>query len=237
MTPWEKMLLATGATYGVFKALTYRPLPAGRAVAYLFLWPGMDARPFETTVEPGGLRLMAWGTSKMALGAALLLLPRTGLFALDAVRVLLGIGFLVHLGLLDALAGFWRLRGIPVGRLFENPAASRTLGEFWGRRWNLAFHVVARDRVYRPVARRWGRGCGILAAFAFSGVLHDLLLSLPAGGGYGLPTLYFLLEGVLVLVERAWSLRGRGWTLFCLVAPVPLLFHRAFLEAIIRPLA
>jgi alginate O-acetyltransferase complex protein AlgI len=231
------MLLATGLTYGVFKAVTFRPLSPGRAVAYALLWPGMDARPFEASRPPEGLGLMAWGMTKMALGATLLMLPRTGVLLLDAPRVLLGIGFLVHLGFLDALTGFWRLRGIPVGRLFENPAASRTLGEFWGRRWNLAFHVVARERVFRPVARRWGSGWGTLAAFLFSGVLHDLLLSLPAGGGYGLPTVYFLLQGVLVLVERTWSIRSRGWALLGLVLPIPLLFHRAFLEAIIRPLA
>ena len=93
------------------------------------------------------------------------------------------------------LAGFWRLRGVPVLRLFDNPVAARSLGEFWGRRWNLAFSDVARERIFRPVAGRWGAGWGILATFAFSGLLHDLLISVPAGGGYGNTTLYFLLEG------------------------------------------
>lgn len=236
MTAWTGMMVAVGATYGVFKALTFRALPAGRALAYAFLWPGMDARPFERTREPEGLGLLAWGALKMAFGAALLLFVRTGVFAADAAIVLLGIGFLVHLGLLDALAGFWRLRGVPVGRLFDNPVAARTLGEFWGARWNLAFHVVARDRVFKPVARRWGAAWGTMAAFLFSGLLHDLLLSVPVGGGYGLPTLYFLLQGILVLVERRLGIRSRAWTLFWLAAPVPLLFHPPFLEAIIRPL-
>lgn len=237
MTPWGKMMVAVGATYGLFKAITFRPMTPGRALAYAVLWPGMDPRPFETSKAPEGLGLMAWGALKMAFGAALLLFARTGLFAVDAAIVILGIGFLVHLGLLDALAGFWRLRGIPVGRLFDNPVASRTLGEFWGRRWNLAFHVVARDFVFKPVARRWGPAWATMAAFAFSGLLHDLLLSLPVGAGYGLPTLYFLLQGVLVLVERRFSIRSRTWTLFWLAAPVPLLFHPPFLEAVIRPLA
>ena len=236
MTPWEKMLIAVGATYAGFKALTFRRLTPARAVAYAALWPGMDARPFAETREAGGLGLLAWGAVKMAFGAALVLFARTGSFGIDAALVLLGIGFLVHLGLLDALAGFWRLRGIPVGRLFDNPVAARSLGEFWGRRWNLAFHVVAREQVFKPVARRWGVSWGTLAAFAFSGLLHDLLISLPAGGGYGLPSLYFLLQGAGVLAERRWRIGGRAWALFWVVAPLPLLFHRPFLEAIIRPL-
>lgn len=236
MTPWEKMLLGVGATYATFKVLTFRRLTPARAVAYAALWPGMDARPFAETRDPGGLGLLAWGACKMAFGAALVLFARTGSFRVDAAIVVVGIGFLVHLGLLDALAGFWRLRGVPVERLFVNPVAARSLGEFWGRRWNLAFTAVARDRIFKPVARRWGAGWGTMATFAFSGLLHDLLISVPAGGGYGLPTLYFLLQGGLVLAERRWRIEGRAWALFWLAAPVPLLFHPPFLGAIIRPL-
>jgi alginate O-acetyltransferase complex protein AlgI len=142
----------------------------------------------------------------------------------------------VHLGLCDVLAGFWRLRGVPVGRLFVNPLASKTLGEFWGRRWNLAFHDVAWTMVFRPAARRWGPRTGILLTFAFSGILHELLLSVPAGGGYGLPTAYFLLHGGLVLAERRWTLGGRVWTLWWVLAPAPLLFHPWFIRSLIWPL-
>jgi hypothetical protein len=236
VTPWEKMLVAVGATYGAFKLLTVRRLALGRAIAYAVLWPGMDARPFAETRAPAGVGLLAWGAAKMAIGAVLLLFTRTGVFGIDAVIVLLGIGFLVHLGLLDALAGFWRIRGVPVERLFVNPLAARSLGEFWGRRWNLAFSEVARERIFRPIARRWGTAWGIMGTFAFSGLLHDLLLSVPAGGGYGRPTLYFLLQGLLVLAERRWRIRSRAWALFWLAAPVPLLFHPPFLAVIIGPL-
>lgn len=236
MTPWEKMLIGVGATYAAFKALTFRRLAPARAIAFAALWPGMDARPFAETRPPEGLRLMGWGACKMAFGAALLLLVRTGQVWIDAAIVLLGIGFLVHLGLLDVLAGFWRLRGIPVERLFVNPLAARSLGEFWGRRWNLAFTAVARERIFKPVSRRWGASWGVMATFAFSGLLHDLLISVPAGGGYGLPSAYFLLQGLLVLAERRWSLEGRAWALFWLAAPLPLLFHPPFLRAIVGPL-
>jgi alginate O-acetyltransferase complex protein AlgI len=236
MTPWERMILAVGAVYVVFKAATWVRLAPARAAGYLALWPGMDPRPFALRAPPEGAPLALWGVAKMALGA-LLLLAHAGVPALDALRVFLGAGLLVHFGLCDALAGLWRLRGVPVERLFVNPAASRSLGEFWGRRWNRAFSAVARDRVFKPVARRWGGAAGILATFAFSGILHDLLISLPAGAGYGLPSAYFLLHGGLVLAERRWGLGGRAWTILWVLAPLPLLFHPPFIRAIVGPLA
>lgn len=234
MTPWEKMTLAVAGTYIVFKALTFRRLRPGRAVGYA-LWPGMDPRPFGETREGSGIAMLVWGLCKMALGA-FLLTTRTGVEAVDLLFVFAGIGFLVHLGLCDALAGFWRLRGVAVERLFPNPAGSRSLTEFWGRRWNRAFHVVVKSWIYRPVASRWGRVWGMVATFAFSGLLHDLLISVPVGGGYGLPTLYFLLQGGLVMAERRWKVEGRAWTLFWILVPLPLLFHPWFVEGILKPL-
>jgi alginate O-acetyltransferase complex protein AlgI len=235
MSAWEKMILGVAIVYGAFKAMTTRRLALGRALGYWTLWPGMDARPFAETRPPEGPGLMAWGAVKMALGAACLLL-RTGRPEIDVILIFLGIGLLVHFGICDVLAGFWRARGVAVERLFVNPVASRSLGEFWGRRWNLAFHAVARDFVFRPVARRRGAAAGILATFLFSGLLHEVLLSVPAGGGYGLPTGYFLLHGLLVLAERRWNLKGRVWTLFWVLAPAPLLFHPWFVRAVVWPL-
>jgi len=235
MTAWDRMIVGVALTYLLFKALTSRRLAFGRAVGYWALWPGMDPRPFAATARPSGPGLMAWGALKMAVGAGLLLV-RTGVPAVDIVRVFVGIGLLLHFGLCDVLAGFWRCRGVAVERLFVNPAASRSLGEFWGRRWNLAFHAVAREYVFRPIARRWGAAAATLATFLFSGILHELLLSVPAGAGYGLPTAYFLLHGLLVLAERRWSIQGRAWALFWVLAPVPLLFHPWFVKAIILPL-
>jgi hypothetical protein len=229
------MALGVGLVFVGFKALTMRRLEFPRALGYWALWPGMDSRPFAETAPRAGAGLLAWGLLKMAAGATLLSL-HAGMPALDVLRLFAGIGLLVHFGLCDVLAGFWRMRGVPVGRLFINPLASTTLGEFWGRRWNLAFHAVAKEVVFRPAARRWGPAAGILLTFVFSGVLHEVLLSVPAGGGYGLPFVYFLLQGFLVLAERRWEIRGRVWTLFWLLAPAPLLFHPWFLRVFILPL-
>ena len=235
MTPWDRMVAGVALVYVLFKAVTSRRLAFGRSVGYWALWPGMDPRPFAETAPAAGPWLMAWGALKMAMGAGLMAV-RTGVEAVDVVLVFTAIGLMVHFGLCDVLAGFWRARGIPVERLFVNPAASRSLGEFWGRRWNLAFHAVAREVVFRPIARRWGAVAATLGTFLFSGLLHELLLSVPAGGGYGLPTGYFLLHGLLVLAERRWAIQGRAWALFWVLAPVPMLFHPWFVKAIILPL-
>ena len=105
---------------------------------------------------------------------------------------------------------------------------------------------MTRAAVYRPLRRYVSRGTATLAAFLFSGALHELAISFPAGAGYGLPTLYFALHGTLVIVERRlmgaglpidrhpWV--GRLWTLAWLALPLPLLFHPAFLDGVVWPL-
>lgn len=231
MTPFAEMTALVALVFAAFKAATIRPLPPARLAGYLALWPGMDPAPFATTRKSEGAGLLIEGTAKAAVGALLLALP-TAPSWLDVPRKLLGVALLAHFGLCDVLAGAWRLRGVAVERLFDRPWASTSLSEFWGRRWNRAFSAVARERVFRPTARRWGRGAGLLASFLFSGLLHELLLSVPARGGWGLPTAYFLLHGLLAASERGRA-PGRAWTAFWVLAPLPLLFHPWFVRAIL----
>ena len=98
--------------------------------------------------------------------------------------------------------------------------------------------------VFRPLAKRFGLRWATLAAFVVSGVIHELVISLPAQCGYGLPTLYFLLQGCGVLLEKSWL--GRRWglgggltgwlfTLLMTVGPIRLLFHDGFMLGVIVP--
>jgi len=54
--------------------------------------------------------------------------------------------------------------------------------------------------------------------------------------GYGRPLLYFAIHGALTQLERERGPFGRAVTLLAVVLPLPLLFHRPFLQGVIWPL-
>ena len=121
------------------------------------------------------------------------------------------------------------------------PIASQTVAEFWGQRWNTAFRDHSpTDSYSAPLSRRWGPTRGLLIGFLFSGLVHDAVISLPAGGGYGFPTLYFLLQALGILWQRTrWApsaLLGQAWLSRAVVAgPAPWLFHAPFVCRIVLP--
>jgi alginate O-acetyltransferase complex protein AlgI len=157
---------------------------------------------------------------------------------------LIGIIFILHFGIFHLLALFLQKAGLQVRPVMRNPIAATSLAEFWGERWNLAFHDLASNFLFRPLLPGLGVAGATLATFLISGLVHELVISLPAGGGFGLPTAYFLLQGVGMLFERSWlgariGLRNgaSGWlfTILFTAAPVFGLFHRPFVERIIVP--
>jgi alginate O-acetyltransferase complex protein AlgI len=124
-----------------------------------------------------------------------------------------------------------------VNEPFRNPLASRSLAGFWGRRWNVGFSEMIAVTVHRPVRRYAGDTAALMASFLASGILHEIAISVPVRAGFGLPTLYFLLHGALVGVERKFPrVASRAWTMFWLIAPLPILFHPPFLRGIVWPL-
>ena len=74
-----------------------------------------------------------------------------------------------------------------------SPLVSVSLGELWGRRWNTAFRDLTHRFLFRPLTARFGARSGLFVGFAFSGIVHDMVISLPAGGGYGGPSIFFIL--------------------------------------------
>ena len=86
-------------------------------------------------------------------------------------------------------------------------------------------------------------GAGFLV-FVASGLIHDFVISLPAGAGYGLPTAYFALQGAGVAFERSpvgkrLDLRRgiRGWLFMAVLTAGPAfwLFHPPFLRNVVLP--
>src|SRR5205814_651706 len=113
-----------------------------------------------------------------------------------------GTSLVLHFGIFNALAGAWRRAGVDCRPLFKAPLLAASLGEFWGRRWNLAFSEMTALGVYRPLSGLVGRKAATAAAFLCSGLLHELAISVPVLAGFGLPLAYFALHGLLVLLER-----------------------------------
>lgn len=227
-------------------------LTFGAWLGFAGAWLGMKPRLF-TAVQSGALAgagaLVRRGAMHAIVGATLIVLARLAWLEahsrlLASILLLPGLSLLVHFGLCNLLAGAWRLRGIACEALFQAPLRSQNLAEFWARRWNLGFSEMTAIAVYRPLAERVGRGPALMAGFAVSGMLHEMAISVPVRAGFGLPLLYFLIHGGLVLVERALAEAGRPlsgrvgrtWAIFWVVAPLPMLFHRSFLAGIIWPL-
>ncbi len=211
-------------------------LPLLHAIAFTFGWFGMrpglflDRRPRGGAVELGRRGAIELAIGLALVGAARLLRDH----AIIATLLLLpGLSLTVHFGLFNLLAALWRRVGFDVGPLFRAPLAAAGLGEFWGRRWNLAFSEMTAIAVYRPLKRHGT--LAVLAAFLFSGILHELAISLPVRAAFGLPTLYFLAHGALVALERRWPL-GRVVTLAAIILPLPLVFTPPFVTRVLWPI-
>jgi alginate O-acetyltransferase complex protein AlgI len=224
---------------------------AARSVAYLAAWPGMDAEAFlnpeRRPVQPS-LQAWSWAAVKTALGVVLLwVVARRIPESEDLVRGwigLFGLIFLLHFGSFHLIALFWQAVGIAAEPIMSKPILSKSLSEFWGKRWNLGFRQLAHDLIFRPLHRRIGVAAAGLLVFVASGLIHDLVISLPARGGYGLPTGYFVLQGLGVMLERSMLGRKLGlqkglaaWIYLLVVTAAPAfwLFHPPFVQRVILP--
>lgn len=234
MPRWVVMWLLAVGVIAVGKGVLVR-LHGSVHPAWLWGWPGMDPDRFHRRpAHAPGIREAnaAWG--RVALGAALLWGVVPALAGLPAAWVgLVALGLLLHFGLVHLLSIHWRLNGFDAQPLFDRTLSARSIGEFWGRRWNRAFADIAGRSIHRPLAPRIGPRAALLVVFLASGLGHDLLLSVPAGGGYGLCTLYFLIQAAGVLIER--RRRSRLLTAAFVVAPLPLLFHAPFMRNVLIP--
>jgi predicted DCC family thiol-disulfide oxidoreductase YuxK/uncharacterized membrane protein len=259
LAPWEFMWVMAFALYAGCKWLTLcevvrRRLNPGilRSLGYLLAWPGMDAANFldrrNIPTKPRGREwivalaktifggILLWCIIRMEVGDYPMLAGWTGL---------IGAIFILHFGLFHVLALVWRRAGVNATPLMDKPVLAHSLSEFWGRRWNTAFNELAFKFTFCPFTRLTGPTLAMLLAFGLSGLIHELVISVPARGGYGLPTAYFLTQGFGVIAER--SQRGRwlglghgvrGWlfTLLVTAGPAFWLFHPPFIKNVILPM-
>ena len=222
-----------------------------RSCGYLFLAPDMDAKPFMDDApvvhRPAPVEWIT-ASCKFLLGICMLWLVAPSVYesnpVLGAWVGMFGIILLLHFGSFHLVALAWRAQGIGAVPLMQSPALSTSLSAFWAERWNRGFNQLAHDLVFRVAYRRCGVAVAMLLVFLASGLVHDLVISLPAGGLFGLPTIYFMIQGIGVLIERSKKGRRmglnrglRGWVfMFVFTAgPAYWLFHEAFLENVMVP--
>jgi|TARA_B100000809_G_scaffold102258_1_gene100883 alginate O-acetyltransferase complex protein AlgI len=164
------------------------------------------------------------------------------------VTLLMFVGFslAVHFGIINLMAGCWRRAGADCRSMFRAPLASYSLREFWGRRWNIGFSEMTALGVYRPLRAPLGTQGATFIAFVFSGILHELAITVPVMQSFGLPLCYFALHGCAMQAETQWERRGgvfrdhpllaRIWTTGWLVLPLPILFPDPFLREVLWPM-
>ena len=255
---WLFMWLLAVAIFAACKWLTWRRtpvpgVPLWREACYLFAWPGLDARTF---LAPGAIpsrdrpRFREWifACTKLLLGVFIFWevsswIPRRHILLLGWLGMV-GLILMLHFGAFHVLSCGWRTLGIEARPLMDNPAASVSVGEFWSKRWNTAFRDVTHRFLFRPLAKRCGPRCAAVGGFLVSGLVHELVISVPAGGGYGGPTLFFLIQAAALLFERTRTGQtlglGQGWrgwvfTMSMLAAPVYWLFHPPFVLNVMVP--
>jgi hypothetical protein len=226
-------------------------VPAAHRAAYLLAWPGMDPAAFLHGCVPAmhpSRREWAWATGKLGLGLILtwglagrLMAERPGLAGWTGM---VGLIYVLHFGIFHLLSIVWRRIGFRAEPLMRNPLFATSLADFWGRRWNAAFHELVHRYTFRPLLRPIGAAGATMVVFLLSGLIHEAVISLPAHGGYGGPTAYFLLNGAALLAEHSTTgrrlglgggWRGRAFTLGVAAAPVGLLFHPPFVRNVILP--
>ncbi len=263
---WVFMFVIVFAIYTSCKWLTWRRALAaharpsfGRSLAYLLAWPGMNAREF---LRPGIVRSsfvdkaptrgkLKWvlAAAKTFTGAGLLWFAAQNSQVFDPLLIgwigMIGLVLFLHFGVFELIAFGWQSAGVDAKPLMREPLRAVSVAEFWGSRWNTAFNALVHDLAFRQFVRRLGIRCAIVGVFLISGFVHEMAISVPGRGGYGLPTAYFLLQACGLLLERSplgrrfglgCGLVGRWFVFICVGAPLFWLFHPPFVTNVILPM-
>jgi hypothetical protein len=132
----------------------------------------------------------------------------------------------------------YRSAGIIIPPQHDNPVLSRSVSEFWGKRWNLNVHDWLRRHCFLPFAKNGHARVGIVAGFLASAILHFWMVYVPLGLYWAIPMgLFFMAQAALMGIERVLRVRQwpraaqHGWTVIAVLGTSPL-FVEPFLQII-----
>ncbi len=135
------------------------------------------------------------------------------------------------------------LVGLRVQPFQRDPILSRSLVEFWGKRWNREVGRWLHRWCFLPFARRGWPKLGVAWSFVFSGLFHAISLYAALGWRGALPMgAFFLVQGGLVATERLigvarWpALSARVWTIGTFILTMPLFVDPALATLALSPL-
>lgn len=216
---------------------------------YLSIWPGIDPQPLKARQDFAGDCATRFVRGYLCFLAGLLgclviaiLEPQLG-SDLTGWAGICAIGLTIHFGYADVLSSLLQMAGWKVRPLFDQPLLSITVREFWSKRWNTAF-VEMNKILFLPLVKSLVRNkyLALACVFFISGFLHEMAINYSSRGSCGGPSLYFLLQAVVLLIEDKRAGKGvspyllRAMTWLCIVLPLPLLFTQAFRSEFVTPL-
>lgn len=231
-----RALLACMGLLGLLKMtqLDFEP----RWTAHHPVWHGLS--PFDvSTAKPAASRfdarllasVLAYALLLAAVVAALVLLPPERSLARDALRLLLGAAF-VYTAMETGTEGLrlgHRWFGVDVPPIQQAPVLSRSVGEFWSKRWNRPVSAWLGEYAFLPLARRRQPLLALLSAFAVSAAIHAWMFYAALGLRAALSAAaFFLLQAPIVMLEAKWRVSrwpapaARAWTLLWLLGTSPL---------------
>ena len=122
--------------------------------------------------------------------------------------------------------------GVHIPPFFQSPYRSRSVNEFWTKRWNIPASEIFRRYTFAPIARR-NITLALLMTFVISAIAH-VLLTYVALGRCGISLVcgsFFLLQPIIIAVERKLAVRRwpnlarRAWTFLVLAITAPLIIE------------
>jgi len=239
--PIVRMVVICCVLLGAMKGMVYAEW-AGRErlslvnyLVFALCWFGMDPQSFRKRKK--GLRWkddVVWGIVLMVVGIlGAWLVWYTGNRQILLMFVPMSLGF--HFGALRVLKGIHRMLGFPVRTLFPNVLKTTGIADFWSRRWNVGYSQMMQRIVGRPLGEKAGKRWGVMGVFLVSGLFHEVAITVPVIAGFGLPTVYFLCHGLLVVLEmKTGRSLGRVVALLAVAVPLGILFPPEFQREVIE---
>jgi hypothetical protein len=230
----------------------HRKIAMWRVPCYFFLWVGLDPENFlnpQYKAARPPIRMWLYPFLNLVLSILFFfVIPRH--LPLQHVwligwSAMMGLLVFVYFVLTHALALMWQSFGVDAKHLMHMPIAARSLSRFWHVTWNTAYHRLIYTFVYKPTHAWAGKLGSLYLSFLVSGLLHELVFSYPYKGGYGLPTLFFMIQAVGITIERSplgkkIKMRGAGsWgRVYVYLFTIPssmFLFHIALIRGGVLP--